>query len=61
MQEKVENHFWSRDGLYLQYIQRFIIQFGDDSASDTSSDIDNADSDCDTDDWGTSDGVSSSD
>ena len=42
VQEKVEDHYWSCDGIYRQYIQRFIVQLVDDSDSDTSSN--NADS-----------------
>ena len=35
VREKVEDHYWSCDGLYQQRTQRFIIQFGEsDSDSD---------------------------
>ena len=29
VREKVEDHYWSCDGLYQQRTQRFIIQFGE--------------------------------
>ena len=29
VQEKVEDHYWAGDGLYLQVVEQFIIQFGD--------------------------------
>ena len=35
MQEKVEDHYWACDGLNQQYVDQFIIHFGDgDSDSD---------------------------
>ena len=53
VREKVEDHYWSSDGLYEEYIRWFVIQFGGDSDSDTAS-SDDSDSDHDTDDGGTS-------
>ena len=39
VQEKVEDHYWSCDGLYGQYVSRFVIEFGgSDSESDGGSD-----------------------
>ena len=36
VREKVEDHYWSCDGLYKQYTQQFIKEFGDsESNSDT--------------------------
>ena len=47
----MEDHYWTSDGLYEQYIRQFVIQFGSDSESDTASS-----DDCDSDhDGGTSD------
>ena len=37
VQEKIEDHYWSCDGLYRQHVQLFIIQFGGSSDSDTAS------------------------
>ena len=37
MRDKVEDHYWTSDGLYEQYIRQFVIQFGSDSESDTAS------------------------
>ena len=34
VREKVEDHYWSCDGLYQQYTNRFVIQFGEESDSD---------------------------
>ena len=45
VQEKVEDHYWSCDGLYEQYTNRFVIEFGVESDSDdtvSSDDLDSA-------------------
>ena len=41
VQEKVEDHYWSCDGLYEQYTNRIIIQLGGESDSDDSMSSDN--------------------
>ena len=46
MRDKVEDHYWTSDGLFEQYIRQFIIRFGSDSESDTDS-WDDSDSDHD--------------
>ena len=50
VRDKVEDHYWTSDGLYEQTIRQFVINFGSDSDSDTASSDDS-----DSDDGGTSD------
>ena len=52
VQEKVEDHYWSCDGLYQRVVERFVIQFGDgDSNPDYENDASSiAESDDSTDD-----------
>ena len=45
MREKVEDHYWSCDGLCEQYTQWFIIQFGD-SDSDSGTDSSTSGEEC---------------
>ena len=51
VRDKVEDHYWTSDGLYEETIRQFVINFGSDSDSDTASSVD-SDSDHD---GGTSD------
>ena len=44
VQEKVEDHYWSCDGLYEQYVDRFIIPLGGESDSDDDDSVDSDDS-----------------
>ena len=44
VQEKVEDHYWSCDGLYEQYVDRFIIPLGGESDSDDDDLVDSDDS-----------------
>ena len=54
MHDKVEDHYWSCDGQYDQYVRRFVIQVGEsDSESDTDSADDIGSKHSDTNDGGT--------
>ena len=57
VRDKVEDHYWTSDGLNKQTIRQFVINFGSDSDSDTAS-LDDSDGDRD---GGTSDDDSGSD
>ena len=48
VREKVEDHYWSCDGLYEQYTSHFIIQLGGESDSDDELSSDDLGSDTET-------------
>ena len=55
MREKVEDHYWSCDGLYKQYVRGFVVHIGGNESDSGTIVSDDSDSDHDTNDGGSSD------